>query len=222
MRLHILASTATCALVCSGSLARADIAAQFAYDNSGNGATIGLNAPAAGYANTSVGMTFLSHTSGTFATLSVLMYSNPANPGTLTASMFTMDGSGLPGALITSTGLTTADMLLQTGNASGSGIALVTFDFSAANAGILSGQSYAFTLVSSVTGSYDGGPTPPYGTPFNNNTFGEGHPLQSVNGTSWYLGSPNVPFTVTSTIPAPGAAAVLGLGGLLAARRRRA
>ncbi|MBX3390112.1 MAG: hypothetical protein KF691_11755 [Phycisphaeraceae bacterium] len=68
---------------------------------------------------------------------------------------------------------------------------------------------------------------------FTNNTFGSGSaagltfynaasPISKQSGVPSNAGSPEFLFATIDVIPAPSAAALLGLGGLVAARRRRA
>jgi hypothetical protein len=85
------------------------------------------------------------------------------------------------------------------------------------------GLRVTFTLTNSLTGTYDLtverlGPSPQVWN-FNNRQINGGIDAISLYNFDAEFG--NVYFNSVSLIPAPGAAALLGLGGLLAARRRR-
>lgn len=117
------------------------------------------------------------------------------------------------------------NVISSTGSVSpqvGAGLAYNQYSASAGN--LVNGTKYWFA----ITGVGEAGP---------GGWYTGGHTQNSVyndNGTFWFSNDPSgisfdgqnltpeVAFSVICRVPAPGSAALLGLGGLVAARRRRA
>lgn len=209
-----------CLSLAAGTSSARDIAAKF--DGTlGGSYTIGFNNPPS-FSNTAAGMTFLSYTDGTLDSLNVYMGWNPGTPSNLIASFFTLNASNLPDQLVASRTVSQADLSATVG---GNTFGTVTIDFSSGPVAYLgSGVRYAFTLVAENTGNYDGGPQPPFGLGLDATgaQFADGVPLFSPDGgATWGQHSYPIPFTVNTTVPAPGAAAGAIVALIGAAPRRR-
>ncbi|TVQ31417.1 MAG: PEP-CTERM sorting domain-containing protein [Phycisphaeraceae bacterium] len=164
--------------------------------------------------NNQGGQTFTTLVGGELLTIDLFLRRNADQPVTMTLELWDLNASGLP------TGTPLAEAVLETTLTED--WTWRTFDFSASGFVLDEQTSYAFTTRSE---SGDGGYL--LGTATGNNYNG-GRGIVKLGATaSWgfmgnnfIFGERDVLFTA-NVIPAPGALALMGVAGVLGARRRR-
>ena len=176
-----------------GSAAQAQVVAASWVGDGALGSTIGLSFPSAGYNNTGVGQSFLSHASGPVLTVAPRIGRSSGQP--ITCRLYQATPSGLPGALLASVTSFTVPF----------GVAVYhPFDFSTSGLQLVSGQSYVFTLT--VPQGLSGGAYGLSGDSIAGYTEGAG--VQSFNsadasGSDFFVNGYDYSFRVTVASPPP-------------------